>query len=58
MDGGSVVLDTSSMPGDLRVRWLDVAESEWRPAQAVARTAQLKLETPLQGIQAVVVQSA
>jgi hypothetical protein len=57
MDVGRVLLDTSSMPGDLRVRWLNVAEHTWLPTQTVAQTAQLALETPLQGIQAVVVQT-
>ena len=27
LDASKVVLDTSSMPGDLRVRWLDIADS-------------------------------
>jgi hypothetical protein len=57
MGQGRVVLDASSMPGDLRVRWLDVAESTWLPAQTVAQTAQLALQTPPQGMQAVVVQA-
>jgi len=58
MHEGKVVLDTACMPGDLRVRWLDVTNSEWLPVQTVAQTAQLNLETPLHGLQAVVVQSA
>jgi hypothetical protein len=57
MHEGKVVLDTSSMPGDMRVRWLNVTERAWLPAQTVARTAQLRLETPLQGLQAVFIQS-
>jgi hypothetical protein len=37
---------------------LDIANHTWLPAQTIAQTAQLILETPLQGMQAVVVQAA
>jgi len=54
---GEVVLDTSRMKGNLTVRWLNIAESEWLEPQYVASTQSLRLTTPLEGVQAVLVQS-
>jgi hypothetical protein len=52
---GSVVLDTSAMRGDRVVRWLDIARRTWLDAQRVAPGDRLFLETPGEGMQAVVV---
>ena len=54
---GSVVLDTSTMRGDRVVRWLDIARRTWLDAQRVAPGDRLLLETPGEGMQAVVVRT-
>jgi len=54
--GGSVLLDTSSMPGDLTVRWLDATACAWREPQRTANPGQLRLHAPSRGVQVAVVQ--
>jgi hypothetical protein len=57
MRPGSVVLDTSAMPGEVVVRWLDIAHRTWTGVQRAAHTGSLRLETPGEGMQAVVVKT-
>jgi hypothetical protein len=52
---GEVTLDTSSMAGHIFVRWLDIPASTWLEPQRVAGTDRLRLETPGEGMQAVVI---
>jgi len=51
-----IVLDTSRIPGDMSVRWLDIENSRWLDAEAVAAADRLTLKCPLSGRQAVLVQ--
>jgi hypothetical protein len=52
---GEATLDTSSMAGHISVRWLDIPASTWLEPQRVAGTDRLRLETPGEGMRAVVV---
>ena len=54
---GSVTLDTSAMPGDLVVRWLDIARRTWLSAQRFPQADRLPLQTPGEGMWAAVVQA-
>jgi hypothetical protein len=53
---GEVVLDTSGLAGELRVRWLNIPEHSWLEPQRAARADRLRLRTLLAGMQAVVVE--
>lgn len=55
-DGGAVKLDVSAARGSLKVRWLDIARSEWRETQTLAGGRELELKAPGKGPWAVLVQ--
>ena len=55
-EGRPVLLLGGSVEDNLMVhRWLDIAAGTWLETRHVARTARLRLETPDEGMQVVVV---
>jgi len=48
-DGGSVELDLVEVPGSFTLRWLNIGESRWTPAQEVSGNARLELQAPAKG---------
>ena len=56
-DGGAIELDTSATSGDIAVRWLDIAKSEWSPGESLAPADAITLSCPADGHWTVVVQA-
>jgi len=54
---GQVVLDVSAVSGELNVRWYDIDNGRWHPAENIQATQSLRLNTPGAGHQAVIIKA-